>query len=1241
MISNTDPSADATNWTLYVRGGAAGGATGPTGSTGTTFNYRGLWAAGAYNVNDLAVSPINNNTYACISYADNNFDPSTNPSSWTLFAKGGAAGGDTGPTGATGPQGTTGATGPSGASQSTFTIYPNNVVVTSANSILSTSGPNGFDSWATSGYFPGPCVVSFQSPDSSASNVFLGGLSVANTYAGYGVIIKYSFYLNGSAYIYENGFDTGQGPFPYTASTLFSIISNGTTVKYYMDNALKYTSLQAQTTPLCMYLAFNKVSMRAINIHADNLLLGPTGPSQSTFTINPNNMTITSANSIISTVNDYYSWATSGFFSGPCMVSFQSPDSTVSNFAVGGLSESQGRQPSGINMKYSFYLNGDAYIYENGVLVQGQGPYYYNSTTVFSLIYNGTTVKYYMDAVLMYTSLLTQTVPLCMYLTFSQPSMRSINIHADTLLQGPVGSIGPTGQTGPTGPSQSTFTMNLTNTTLITANSIISATNNYNSFTTSGFFSGACVVSFQSPDSSGNNIACAGGLSESQARPEFGTNFKYSFLLSDKAYIYQTTDRFSYSVFVDASGIPIGFDYTATTVFSLIFNGTAVKYYMDGVLKYTSLLAQTAPLCMYITFINPSMRAINIHADNLLVGPVGATGAKGETGAYGGPTGATGADSTVPGPTGATGATGPSGGPIGPTGDTGPTGETGPTGNTGADSTVPGPTGNTGETGPAGPTGNTGADSTVPGPTGNTGDTGPAGPTGNTGADSTVPGPTGNTGADSTVPGPTGNTGDTGPAGPTGNTGDTGPAGPTGNTGADSTVPGPTGATGQTGPTGATGQTGPTGPAVLGNVLRVDAVNGNDSTATRGGLPYLTVGAAITASQSGDTVWILPGTYNLAAGITLTAGTSIRGLSTQTVILQMLSVTGATTLITMGENTRLEDVTLNLTSSEHHTLTGINFPGTTTTTAKLRTSVLTVDNSAASVGGTSAVTGILCSGTGALSPGSFSFNCVKGSTINVYSNGGGNKRGILVNNTNIATTRDTNIYVRQPTNTASTGSYVGVETADSSNTGSIQLRTTTVGVTKPTGVQAYTASDILQTNPATITDPTYLASAGIQVGPGTDLVTKSAGGKGFSTYIYPTTVYYGLKGDVKTATSGGYLWPGTQEVKGNVFPDTGSPPAYYRIQQPTILSGMSAGINVVAGSTNTTTVLVKYTPYGGSITNTIFTVTFGPTDLFKNFYNGSLALNTGDQIHVELTYTSGGGPNANAAHDLTVQLDMF
>jgi hypothetical protein len=446
--------------------------------------------------------------------------------------------------------------------------------------------------------------------------------------------------------------------------------------------------------------------------------------------------------------------------------------------------------------------------------------------------------------------------------------------------------------------------------------------------------------------------------------------------------------------------------------------------------------------------------------------------------------------------------------------------------------------------------------------------------------------------------------------------------------------------------TGPYGPTGPTGPLSsisyfgIGNVLRVDSVYGNDSTASAGGTPYLTVGAAVNAATTGTTVWVHPGTYDLSAALVLPSGIALRGQNIQTTTIQMLGVTANTTLITMGENTRVEDLTLKLTSNGHYTLKGIEFGGTTSVTAKLRTCVLTVNNSTASSSGTSTVTGVESSGTGTLGSASFSFNSLKGSTINVYSNGDGAKRGILVSASNIISTRDMNIYVAQPSSTDSNGSYVGVETADSENLGSIQMRATTIGTVRPTAEQTYTASDILQTNPTTITNPSYLASAGIQIGPGTDLVTKTAGGKGFSTFLYPTTIFYGLRGNLHNGTSGGYLWPGTMIAAGggNGFPDTGTPQAYYRVQQPAIISGLSVGVAGVAGTGHTTTVLVRYTPLGGSITSTAFTVTLNATDTFLNFYDASVTVNTGDRIHVQVSYTGG---NGNTTHDLTVQLDMF
>jgi hypothetical protein len=491
------------------------------------------------------------------------------------------------------------------------------------------------------------------------------------------------------------------------------------------------------------------------------------------------------------------------------------------------------------------------------------------------------------------------------------------------------------------------------------------------------------------------------------------------------------------------------------------------------------------------------------------------------------------------------------------------------------------------------------------------------------------------------------------------------PTGPQGATGSQG-VTGAQGATGSQGVTGAQGATGVIGSTGIpgtqwGKVALVDIVNGNDLTAAINGPPYKTVEAAISAvstaglaGNTGCTVYVLPGTYNISSGITLPDYSSLRGLSLQTVNIQRLNVSQDSTLVTMGNNTRIEDVTLNLGSTGHYNLTGVFFGGyNTTQTSKVRTTVVTVDNSSAGSTGLSNIYGVLCGGTGpGLTTSSFSFNSVKGSTINVKSNGGGIKRGIRVSNSNQVSTRDTNIFVAQPTNpgstgvTGSTGSYVGVETADPGGTGSIQLRTSTIGCVYPLSSQSYSASDILQTTPPSLTDPTYLASPGIQIGPGVDLVTKSAGNLPFSTYIYPTIIYYGLKGLIKTWSGGGtalqkaYLWPGTQAVQNTVFPDPSTPAAFFRIQQPALLSGMTATLSVAPSGANTVVLTVYYTPLTGTITSTVFSVTLSGSvsPVTNRFYNSSLRLNTGDLLHLEIYYTGG---NVNTAADLSCQIDLF
>jgi hypothetical protein len=409
----------------------------------------------------------------------------------------------------------------------------------------------------------------------------------------------------------------------------------------------------------------------------------------------------------------------------------------------------------------------------------------------------------------------------------------------------------------------------------------------------------------------------------------------------------------------------------------------------------------------------------------------------------------------------------------------------------------------------------------------------------------------------------------------------------------------------------------------LGNTLTVDHVNGDDSRAAPSGVPFKTVNGALSQVLPGDTIWILPGTYFLSSPIVMLSNTSLRGLSLQTVQLIMSNVTSNTTMLTMAENCRVEDVNLYLHSAGHYDLVGIEFPGTTHYTAKLRTAVVTVDNSNASSNGTSAVNALHFTGSNNVGARAFSFNSLKGSTANLFSNGNGRKRGILITGNNaVISTRDMNIFVAAPVDSGSTGSYVGIETSNA--TCAIQLRATTIGGPVQTG--SFISSDILQT----------LGS--IEIGPGTDIVNKTAGTSSFTTYVYPTVVYYGVKGDLSNAGQvSGFLWPGSmtaQQAQGRIAAYPDPVVSYYRVQQRAIMNAFTAYLTSGPQDSASTHLTVQV---NGA--DTPFKIDYGSNDSgFKVFSTASYDLKLGDLISLKLDLSS---ITTNLSHDLTVQLDLF
>ena len=414
----------------------------------------------------------------------------------------------------------------------------------------------------------------------------------------------------------------------------------------------------------------------------------------------------------------------------------------------------------------------------------------------------------------------------------------------------------------------------------------------------------------------------------------------------------------------------------------------------------------------------------------------------------------------------------------------------------------------------------------------------------------------------------------------------------------------------------------------MGNVILVDQVNGNDATGAINGLPFATVNAAMTYMATlvlpvgGVTCWIMPGTYNLTAGIVIPATCAMRGMNTQTTrLIWAASVPGGTaTLLTMSDNTRLEDLTLNLTSVNATTnLVGVTLPVATSDTAKLRTMVLNVNNAGVATGSTTNVYGILSPGASALNPTDFALNFTRGCTVNIYSNGGGNKRAILVNGANTLSLRDTNFYVAAPTDPLSTGSYVSAETND--NLAQAAFRS--CSISGPTTAGGYTGSDVLQTLPAA--RDTY----GISIGPGTDLIHRTTGGKPFALTTTPAILAYSINATLAAAPR--YLWPGVLSSGGDTTE------VFFRFDRLVLLQGMSINMRVAPGAGHSVvfTVYKSTTGLVGSGVATPMTVTV--SDLATTGVNLTDAVTIAAGEYIALRADR----NAAGAADISVQLDLY
>ena len=437
-------------------------------------------------------------------------------------------------------------------------------------------------------------------------------------------------------------------------------------------------------------------------------------------------------------------------------------------------------------------------------------------------------------------------------------------------------------------------------------------------------------------------------------------------------------------------------------------------------------------------------------------------------------------------------------------------------------------------------------------------------------------GPTGPTGPQG-IPGiasATGATGFTGPTGPLG-------TGPTGATGAASTVTGPTGFTGPTGATGAAGSQGP--QTFFGNLLRVDSVYGSDvsGAASKYSYPFLTINGALSNVVAGETVYVLPGTYN--EKITMPASIALRGANTQTVTVQQLNTSSNTTLLTMGSNCRVEDMTFTLTSASDVSLTGVNWPSGTTLTSKLRTMVVNVRSSGT---GSNQIVGMLSAGSSATTYSAS--DATRSITVNVDASSSGIVRGLYVTGSNWIGIRDTNINV-----TGSGGNIVGVETTNAGSYASIKHST----------IRGGDAS----TNHFDIN-----RSAGQILLGSVDLKNNTANGNGFEVTTEGAITQYGTTGNYGNGTTY-HLVPGF--VKQGDLPLTPFPIPV--TQNMILFSGtFQSGTAIPAGHS------VKVTAYrNNTITDMSMTLIAGAT-LASNTTQ-SVDFRRGDTLDFRMVPTGG------------------
>lgn len=388
--------------------------------------------------------------------------------------------------------------------------------------------------------------------------------------------------------------------------------------------------------------------------------------------------------------------------------------------------------------------------------------------------------------------------------------------------------------------------------------------------------------------------------------------------------------------------------------------------------------------------------------------------------------------------------------------------------------------------------------------------------------------------------------------------------------------------------------------SALSRIIYVDQIRGDDvtgavsTTATDAIMPFKTLASALVSagaiSGSGHVVvYLSAGTYNIVAGLVLGDNISIVGVDASSVIINY-TTSATSTMITMGNSCRLEQLTLLMNTTSNVSMTGITFPNATTTTSKIRNVFLDMSATGA---GTGSVIGVFVPATSGVDP---YFTNIRATTIRTTSIMTGTERGILVNATGAKLNcRDIIIW-----STGIGGNCIGAETNATGCT--LYLSTSTIkGIT----------ADISQTQ-----GNIHLSS--------TCLHSGNANGKNFTQCTNTGQLVFSDPGGIGTSTPRYYRFGtyaiGTTEVK-------------LKFNSPTVVRNLRV-VGITAGSV--TRVYTWYVRKNG--VNTILSTGITNGDLTSANTTNTVQFNTGDELSISVEI---GGTGTPALSDTTVTVDLY